>query len=142
MKPGGCGAQIGWDRGQVEPVQVDQLQQGAPGQVGEGVEAPGAAQHLQLVQGGQVGEGVRVVEVDRVAPQLNLLQILQVGENTAGDGGNGVTCKCAEKGNLDYKFGDCLDRFEPYILSTFFKVDREAGTSVRRLLLSSLKINI
>ena len=80
---------------------MDQLQQGAARQVGEGVEAAGAAQHLQLVQGGQVGEGVRVVEVDRVAPQLNLLQILQVGEDSAGDGVNGVTCECAEKGNLE-----------------------------------------
>ena len=41
-------------------------------------------------------EGVRVVKVDRVTPQLHLLQVLQIGEHTAGDGGNGVACKCAE----------------------------------------------
>ena len=130
MKPGGCGAEICWDRGQVEPVQVDQLQQGAARQVGEGVEAPGAAKHLQLVQGGQVGEGVRVVEVDRVAPQLNLLQILQVGEDSAGDGVNGVTCECAEKGNLENKFGDCLDSsltFSPHFLRLIKRLEPPSG---------------
>ena len=99
MQPRGEGAQVGGDRGEVEPVQVDQLQPGAPGQVGEGVGPAGAAQHLQLVQRGQVGEGVRVVEVDRVASQLNLLQVLQVGEDTTGDVINGVAGQCAENIN-------------------------------------------
>ena len=80
---------------------MDQLQHGAAGQVGEGVEVPAwAAQHLQLVQGRQVDEGVRVVKVDRVTPQLHLLQVLQIGEHTTRDGGNGVACKCAENINL------------------------------------------
>ena len=130
MKPGGHGAQICGNRGQVEPVQVDQLQQGAPGQVGEGVEAPGAAQHLQLVQGWQVGEGVRVVEVDRVAPQLNLLQILEMGENTAGDGVNGVTCKCAENSNLENRWGECLDlslTFSPHFLKLIKRLEPPSG---------------
>lgn len=41
-------------------------------------------------------------------------------------------------------FCQCFDGriyYEHYILSTFLKVDNEAGTSVRRLLLSSLKIS-
>ena len=81
---------------------MDQLQHRATSKVGEGVEVPArAAQHLQLVQGGQVDEGVRMVKVDRVTPQLHLLQILQMGEHTAGDGGNGVACKCAENISLE-----------------------------------------
>ena len=53
MEPGRQGADVLRNRGEVEPVKVDQLQQWAAGQVGEGVEVPArAAQHLQLVQGG------------------------------------------------------------------------------------------
>ena len=73
VEPGGEGAQEGRDGVQVQPVQVDELQAGAAGQVGECVAPPGAAQHLQLGQRGQRHEGVRVVKVDRVPAQLNLL---------------------------------------------------------------------
>ena len=96
VQPGGESAQVGGDRVQVKPVEVHQLQQGAPGQVGEDVGSPGTAQHLQFVQRGHVGEGVRVEKVDWVAPQLNLLQILQMGEDATRDGINGVVGKCTE----------------------------------------------
>ena len=104
MEPGGQGADVLRNRGEVEPVKVDQLQHRAASKVGEGVQVPArAAQHLQLVQGGQVDEGVRMVKVDRVTPQLHLLQVLQMGEHTAGYGGNSVACKCAENINLEKK---------------------------------------
>ena len=103
MEPGRQGADVLRNRGEVEPVKVDQLQHGAAGQVGEGVQVPArAAQHLQLVQGGQMREGVRMVKVDRVTPQLHLLQIWQMGENTRGDGGDSIACKCAENINLEF----------------------------------------
>ena len=43
-----------------------------------------------------MGEGVRVKKVDWVAPQLNLLQVLQMGEDTTRDGINGIVGKCTE----------------------------------------------
>ena len=46
VEPGGEGAQEGRDGVQVQPVQVDELQAGAAGQVGECVAPPGAA-HVQ-----------------------------------------------------------------------------------------------
>ena len=65
-----------------------------------------------------------------------------MGENTTWNVINGVICKCSEIISNVRKNFLLLCNLETYILSTFFNPDNEAGTSVNRLLLSSLKISI
>ena len=62
--------------------------------------------------------------MDGVAPQLNLLQILQIGEGTARDGINGVACKCAENNFVSVlmKEYNMSITFSPHFLKLIMKL--------------------